>query len=524
MCKVQLQSAARMRSKHLLTNSSMVSHQTYCIVATVSCCQTTYTVPTPVPTAAPTLLPVTFTAQFTSGGSSVLVTLSSAVAPITTALSTGNDAALDCTSIIAAATTAKAGAAFRCKWRTDSVFELQLGVGASLLPDTSTSPSTACVDAAQTVTAGVLSMTGALADVHLSSTCSPLLLPAAPSQPRVSLVAPQTLGACDTVLTVDGSGSSSATARPLTAVWSYTASDGTAPAVAAVVAAAGSPSLVLSVPREQLQNDVAYTFTLTLTTFVGGSSAASVTVTPTAAVSPQLLAVGASQVEVARGQPLILTVTAVRSACSNDTDTSIASLYSWQLLQRTEAVAGVAQLDSTLAQYTSSGDARVLAVPALQLGYPGSSYVFRATAAYASNSTVYAYVDMQVSVVFSKDGLFSAIAGGSRRLVVYEQLMLDAVANDIDQLDTLPLRYAWNCSLQGVAGACRSLVEASTAASVTIRADTLQVNSAYEFSVRVERGNANSSNVWETLRSSTATAQVSNHTLAQQVHSFVSSM
>jgi REJ domain len=459
-------------------------------------------------TAAPTFLSVTFTAQFTAGGASVLITLSSAVAPVTTALSTGNDAALDCTDIVAAATAAKAGTSARCIWRSDSVFELQLGVGASLLPDTSTAPSAACADPAQTVTAVVLSMTGALADVHLTSTCTPLLLPATPSQPRVSLVASQTLGACDTVLTVDGSSSSSATARPLTAEWSYTASSATAPAVAAV-AAASSTALELTVPRDQLQNDVVYTFTLTLTTFVGGSSTASATVTPTSAVSPQLHAVGASQVEVARGRPLTLAVTTVRSACSNDTDTSLVSLYSWQQLQHNDSVAGVAPLlDSTLAQYTGSGDTRVLTVPALHLGYPGSSYVFRATAAYASNNTVYGYVDMQVTVVFSKDGLFTAIAGGSRRLVVHDQLVLDAVTTDIDQLDTLPLRYAWNCSLQGVPGACKSLVEASTTATVTIRADTLQVNNVYEFSVRAERGSAGSSNMWEMLRYSTGTAQV----------------
>lgn len=86
----------------------------------------------------------------------------------------------------------------------------------------------------------------------------------------------------------------------------------------------------------------------------------------------RLQIVGSSELQVSRGDDLYISCKVERSACASRGTDNDRALYSWSVREVTSSVPGFES--PALVQ---GRDPRVVTVPALSLGFAGSTYLFR---------------------------------------------------------------------------------------------------------------------------------------------------
>ncbi|CAM9093541.1 unnamed protein product, partial [Hapterophycus canaliculatus] len=445
-------------------------------------------------TAAPELLE----AKFSDAGDSIFVIFSPEGSAANSLLD-ASDAALgsgpgSCGSLLNASSIPPLGEGATCEWIGERELSVVLGNNAYVVPDEETTETCASPISCITLLEGGIK-TEAFA--ILSSVGSTQVLPP-DNPPGVSavLIAPQTVGLCG-ILELDGRASSGALSRPLSTWWNVSATSSMRTNVESSLAFFEG-SLVAELNASALEAGIEHTFALTAENFLGDTDVATVKVARIAEDIPSVVVLGAASRVVTRSRSISLRMAATPPACAE----SQLLTYSWSEAGGsghdelgTEAFQGLAQVDAT-----------TLTLPAFTLGYPGSSYLFAASATSQTSGTS---SSATVEVTVEQGVVRASIQGGQfRQHTAGGDLVLDGSDSlDEDDIAELSLRYEWWCSQN-----CTSVQDDWTTyddgSVVVIPSPSLESGTIYEFALTVSTGSADSSDVYGLLRSDTTSVRV----------------
>ncbi|CAM9342946.1 unnamed protein product, partial [Ectocarpus sp. 12 AP-2014] len=437
-------------------------------------------------------------AMFSNDGESIIVAFSPESSP-SSGLLNATDVASgsgpgSCEALLDASSIATIGEGAACEWTGGRELTIALGYDAIVKPDTGSGVS--CLSQASCISlldGGV--RTEALA-VLSSEGSTPVLAPEHPPTVSAVLVAPQTVGLCGT-LTLDGRASSGALSRTMSASWNVSAAPGANTSSIEASLALFEGSLVAELDAAALEPGEELMFALTVGNFLGDTNGVTVAVTRVAEDVPSVTALGSATRVVKRSRPTSLRITATSPACGERQLLN----YSWS----EGGGAGYDELGTEVFQGLAQRDPTVIAFPAYTLGYPGSSYLFAAT---ATSQLSEASASMTVEVSVEQGVLRANIQGGKfRQHSAGNDLVLDGSDSvDDDDITELDMRYEWWCSQN-----CTSQDDWTADADgsvLVIPSDELESGLIYEFFLNVSKGSADSTDVYNQLRWDTANIKV----------------
>ncbi|CAM9220320.1 unnamed protein product [Ectocarpus sp. 12 AP-2014] len=399
-----------------------------------------------------------------------------------------------CEALLNASSIATIGEGAACEWTGGRELTIALGYDAIVEADTGSGVS--CLSQASCISlldGGV--RTEALA-VLSSEGSTPVLAPENPPAVSAVLVAPQIVGLCGT-LTLDGRASSGALSRTMSASWNVSAASGANKSSIEASLALFEGSLVAELDAAALEPGVKFMFALTVGNFLGDTSGATVAVTRVAEDVPSVAVLGSATRVVKRSRPTSLRITATSPACGERQLLN----YSWS----EAGGAGYDEIGTEVFQGLGQRDSTVITFPAYTLGYPGSSYLFAAT---ATSQLSEASASMTVEVSVEQGVLRANIQGGEfRQHSAGNDLVLDGSDSvDDDDITELDMRYEWWCSQN-----CTSQDGWTTDADesvLVIPSEKLESGLIYEFFLNVSKGSADSTDSYNQLRWDTANVKV----------------
>ncbi|CAM9119700.1 unnamed protein product, partial [Laminaria digitata] len=437
-------------------------------------------------------------AQFSDDGTSISISFSSEGSPSSRLLDPGNATSGNgpgsCVSILDAASVEILGDGATCEWIGDRELDVSLGYGTLAVPATTSD----CGNYSSiTLMAGGV-RTEALA-VLSSSGCTPILPPDNPTAVSVVLVAPETVGLCGEVK-FDARASSGGASRSLSAVWDVAAATGTPLAAVVALREAFAPfngSLLATLNVTAMEVGAAFTVSLSVENFLGAKDETTTSVVRTAEDIPSVVILGSSLKTVKRSRSTLLKMTGTAGACGSGSSLT----FAW------DEVGGVDydELGADAFEALSGTDPTQLMIPAYELGYAGSIYLFRGVVtAEDSDLTASALVEVAVEA----GSVRASISGGESRLhAAGADLVLDGgESTDEDNIAELSLRYAWSCTSN-----CSAISDgyASGDSEVfTVPAEYLQSGMVYGFALFVSKGAVNATSAYAIVRSDVATVQV----------------
>ncbi|CAM9178731.1 unnamed protein product [Ectocarpus fasciculatus] len=437
-------------------------------------------------------------AMFSNDGESIIVgfspesSSSSRLLNATDAASGGGPGS--CEALLNASSITAIGKGAACEWTGERELTIGLGYDAIVEPDTGSGVS--CLSQVSCISlldGGV--RTEALA-VLSSEGSTPVLAPENPPRVSTVLVAPQTVGLCGK-LTLDGRASSGALSRTMSASWNVSAASGANTSILEASLALLEGSLVAELDAAALEPGVEFMFALTAGNFLGDTNEATAAVTRIAEDVPSIAVLGSATRVVKRSRPASLRITATSPACGERQLLD----YSWS----EAGGAGYDEVGTEVFQGLAQRDPTVITFPAYTLGYPGSSYLFTATAT-SQLSEASASTTVEVSV---EQGVLRAnIQGGEfRQHSVGNDLVLDGSDSvDDDDIAEFDMRYEWWCS-QNCTSQDGWAVDADGSVLV-IPSEELESGLIYEFFLNVSKGSVDSTDIYSQLRWDTASVKV----------------
>eukprot|EP00004_Rigifila_ramosa_P004326 TRINITY_DN1473_c0_g1_i7.p1 TRINITY_DN1473_c0_g1~~TRINITY_DN1473_c0_g1_i7.p1 ORF type:complete len:1511 (+),score=334.97 TRINITY_DN1473_c0_g1_i7:61-4533(+) len=359
--------------------------------------------------------PAILSAQFADTG---------AAFDITFAWPTSQPALPGCGPLFAAASLATVGAAPNCVWVGASTLRVIPGAGATVIPS-----DTLTLGAATGIRARTDYATSAAAQVQGGAIS--VVAPVNPPPVAVVLSAPSTIGSCNGLF-ITARESSGAGGRPWTAV-SWSVAVPSPPAVgynssatlALQAALAASSAIALDIGATDLQAGVDYDFSVTLTSYLGASASAQVTVSKSALALPTVLIAGPATQTVLRTAAVTLAGLGFLASCAG---TAAPLVYSWTQLSGPSVVLNPV-----------TANTRQTVIPAGTLA-ASTTYSFQLTAAYADNALLSASATLSVSV--GSQPLQASIAGANRVVGSAQSVALSAAVVDPDD-EASPLAFAW---------------------------------------------------------------------------------
>ncbi|CAM9935318.1 unnamed protein product [Scytosiphon promiscuus] len=446
-------------------------------------------------TAAPNLLE----AKFTDDGGSILVTFSPE-GSATSGLLNAKDPASgsgpgSCGALLNASSIEPLGDGPTCEWTERRELSIVPGHDAYVVPDKG--HGGACASSVSCITLLDGGITTEAFAILSSVGSTPVLVPDSPPAVSAVLVAPQTVGLCG-LLKLDGRASSGALSRSLSSFWNVSAPLITSASLNASLALFQG-SLVAELNATSLEAGIEHTFTLTVENFLGDYDEATVKVTRIAEDVPSVVVLGAASRTVTRSRSISFRMQATPPACGEQR----------QLLTCSWSEAGgngYNELGTDVFQGLEQVDVTTLTLPVYTLGYPGSSYLFVAT---ATSQTSEASSSTTVEVVVEQGAVRASIQGGHfRQHTVGRDLVLDGSDSlDEDDISELSLRYDWSCTQN-----CSTLQEDWTTnddgSIVMIPSQGLESGTIYEFSLTVSTGSADSGDTHGLLRSDNVSIRV----------------
>ena len=331
-----------------------------------------------------------------------------------------------------------------CAWTSDATLTANLDYRATCAPGDNV-----------TSLGGVLRAKCVAADCSCwptaNATTAPLGPPDEPLTPVAQYVGAASVGACSD-LAIDATTSTGSGGRAWTSIaWSV---NGTLPARnltelrAHLTASAGSTTL--QVESTLLRPGEAYTFTASLTNFLGFSSsdaADGFAVRVDAGAIPEVFITAGANARVLAPQSVALFARASVAACPGESGSSAALRYAWSC--------------SFAAAASTSVDPRYFKLDPFTLN-ASSSYEVSVNVTDKSGLSNVARTTVHVGA----SALVAAIDGGDRRVGLSESLSLDASASyDPDRPEARGLLYSWSC--RDAAGApCYGVTLASQSINV----------------------------------------------------------
>jgi hypothetical protein len=317
-----------------------------------------------------------------------------------------------------------------------------------------------------TVTAGdVVSLRGSsIQSEHGKASSTPtfsatqhttLLQPLVALLPSPVVTGPSAIGSCDG-LQLDTSLSGGSGGRPFAAVaWAVTSSAGAADAAAVAASAmaavdaggsgSGSWSGALSLNNTALRHGAVYTFTLTLTNFLGhAADAAPFAVTVFGIPLPTLSIPGAPSLTVLLSESLVRFAQATPAACRVSVTNSTLR-YRWEI-HGTPGTAAAAVVIPTMTWNIAKDPRTLILPPAFVRANLRVGGVYTITASVQDNAGSVNNASCTVAVVASP--LEASVAGGDRAIGTTDALSLDGSASldpDADWNNT-DLRFSWRTS------------------------------------------------------------------------------
>jgi len=247
-----------------------------------------------------------------------------------------------------------------------------------------------------------------------------------PTLPKVVIDAPTTVGSCDTLISLDGSGSSSIDGRGLTFTWSV--DDAT---LQLALYGLGSLNVSTFSFDANLAAFRTYSFRLTVANFLGITNSVVKNITRLQTAAPIISLAGGTSLQWQRSG--VNSIIASATICNTQTLT-----YSWSVLSSPYPSFVLTQ-DTTL---------QFLTFPALSLPETEGTYVFQ-LAVTAGAVTSY----QTVSATVSYSAVTAVILGGDRTIPnTVGALTLVSKSIDPEKLTTVVATSAWSC----ISGNCPS--------------------------------------------------------------------
>eukprot|EP00903_Cladosiphon_okamuranus_P005952 g5878.t1 len=443
-------------------------------------------------------------AQFSDEGGTIIVTFSPE-GSASSGLLDAND--LDsgsgpgsCHALLNTSSIPPLGEAASCEWTDARELTIRLGYDAYVMPEPLSNASSSCVSPFSCITlmdGGVRTEASA---VLSSSGSTPILAPANPPLVSAVLVAPQVVGRCGS-FELDGRASSGGAARTLSAFWSVSAAEGSSAALATANASLApfQGFLLAELNATALEVGVQFTFSLAVQNFLENMDEAAVTVTRIDEDVPSLLVLGSAARTVKRAQTTSLRMTAFPPPCGETQRLT----FAWSEAGAT----GFDEVGTEVFQALEQRDATTLTLPPYTLGYPGSMYLFTATAT-SQSSLRSSAASVEVSV--EQGALRATIAGGQfRQHTAGKNLVLDGSGSlDEDDIAALSMRYNWWCSENCTIMGEDSWTTSADDSMVSIPAEELEAGVIYEISLNVSKGSLDSSEEYGQLRWDTTSVRV----------------
>ena len=346
-----------------------------------------------------------------------------------------------CANALPPPAVASLGVAPRCVWSNATVFRIQMGRGATVLPGAALSMLPSVFEAAR------------LPQRSVTATSVRIAPPQSPVRPRVLVELPGSVPVCSTAV-LDARGSQGSGGRPFVVVWMLLRAhrpDGAvlnasalAPIRAALQAASASSALRVELPSVTLAMGLTYTFALSLKSFLGVEASAgvgddSIQLTATAPGAPSVRALGGSTVAVRRGDAVQLYAAGSASTCTGLPPGTLA--FAWQQESGPSAV-----------PLRRAADPRRSTVPARQLLFGRGAYVFCVTVSSSITGLVLSS-SACVTVTVLETPLVPLVGGGDRTLGLDAPVLLDASATQDANIapaaqrpgTSHSMQYAWTC-------------------------------------------------------------------------------
>ena len=346
-----------------------------------------------------------------------------------------------------------------CRWRDNETLVVSLGASPTLLPGGSLLLLPSAV------------MQGSQLSSYTSAQLPPAALPRADQLPApvAILSAPSVVGACQD-LVLDGSMSYNHAGRAFNFSWALVSP--TNANISQVLAAHSGPERdptrracrtsvcsKVMLPSGLLITPQRYTFQLSVTSWVGLTGAATVTVTKSSDANVAAVRILAPATWRTRaGLPLVVVAHASHQACSAASASAIA--LQWSVKELLSAGAVGSELLVSPAILTTS---HTLRLPPYSLS-PSKQYIIAVTAS-ALNSASTA----STTVTVTKGRVVAWISGGDRQVAHDQDLWLDASASfdpDAASLDvSAPLIFSWSCQVRSAQAGAQALLPCASLVS-----------------------------------------------------------
>ena len=435
--------------------------------------------------------PIFSAAQFSNDGLSIMVTFDS---PTDKGVNVGflnaGETDFNCPDLVTYTTIAST---VLCRWLTDSTFKIFLGANTL---EIGVSTVRVFANVLRPICASDRSCTS---DPVTAETTVTLSAPSNPPAPTVSLSAPTTIGRCD-VIEIDPSTSFGQGSRDWANIsWSCVASDPLLNMSASGITAhlnAGyrdDTSSVVEIPNTLLEAGD-YTFSLTLTNFLGAKSIGTVPVKVSSSSGiPKVSVAGSPTRSMFRWQSINLFGVASVPECA--VNSSKALKYTWKVFE------GITYVPSL--SYSESADQRNFKLPGYKFNSNTQYYVqvsvssplltfvapVGGAAAFAPQASELSSTAM-VAVKVGQSGVVAVIKGGASRIVSSTvSLVLDGTSSyDVDYpTDATLLSFAWSCkTIAPTFGASCGLTGVDLSTSTITRAPAnLIAEYTYEYTLIV---------------------------------------
>ena len=320
-----------------------------------------------------------------------------------------------CSDIFDGPSVTSFGAGAICLWETASTLLIQLKAGVTIEPSDTVTITGDLETAAEN--------SGELAGAFT------VLSSVAPVAPIAHIQAPPSVANCDSLL-LDSAASSGAFGRPWDSrTWTLVSGPNTAVTNATKLVVDAATGVRVSVGATDLSVGT-YVFSLTVTNFLGLTSApAMVTVQKSAQAPPVLAITGPTEYVITSCESLTVVATASPASSACWTDSTVIN-FAWSV------VGGGATLD------TASASTGALYIGAGTLT-AGASYQLSLTASMASNPAVSSTVTANVTV--GQLPLRVEINGGDNYISRRNQNEIRLTAAVLDPDQVTPVAYTWSC-------------------------------------------------------------------------------
>lgn len=322
-----------------------------------------------------------------------------------------NQASGSCSTFFASETISTLGSGANCYWTSATVLSIDLGQGATI-----------AIGSTISVLAGSVKAQGTT-DVANEAATTPLLAPLNAGAPIASISSPSSVGSCEGI-TLKASSSTGGLGRSLTYTWALVsiepASSDSETAINAAISEANSAnSDTVTIAAENVAV-AAYTFSLTVESWIGGNATSTATVTKSTSSVPTVSISGPSVVSIFKNDALSLTGE-VASSCGAELGSVT---YAWSVTPSVSLGSSASSATLTVPENTFTA---------------GTSYTVTLT---VSDNGLENSASVTVSVGVRE--LVVSILGGNKQYQNTETVTLDGSAsNDPEGLENFA--FAWSC-------------------------------------------------------------------------------